>query len=162
MSQRSCWLELSDILVHSGQIHTVRDIISTPPEAGTEMTHCSSESAVPGNSLKRWYFSASHPISTSLICFTRLEGEKKADACTYGYINHPMHLFFLTHCLVELQQFGSVAISVAKVLYGTVRAMVDGAPRNLGALFSRSPALLCLEALALYSIRDYDASQVRS
>lgn len=64
-----------------------------------------------------------------------------------------MHCFFLAHCLVELQKFGSYALTVVKSLRGG--AVLSHAPP-----FTRSPAVLVQEALALYSVRDYDGSQV--
>ena len=56
---------------------------------------------------------------------------------------------------MELQQFGSQALDVVK----TLRSSVIG-QQNIGMSLSKSLFLSTQEALALYSLRDYESSQV--
>ena len=142
------------MLVNSGQIHTIRDVISAPPSsaaarpAGPAVSQRSSQSAP-----LKWYYTPDNPMSARLLEFV----QQSSQAVHGGYVNHPMHCFFLAHCLVELQKFGSHALAVVQTLYSAAGVSES----SVYCPFSRSPAVLVQEALALYSIRDYDGSQVR-
>ena len=144
------------MLVNSGKINTIRDVVSSPPADGIIGR------PPPPACLIKWYYSSQFPMSLDLFQFPEREGQTGKQNFHYGYINHPMHCFFLAHCLVELQKFGSHALPVVKTLCGNIRADKVNAISEEGSVcpFAHSPVVLMQEALALYAIRDYDSSQV--
>lgn len=143
-------------MVHSGQIHTIRDVLSAPPANATMAVRSSS---MFNDQPVRWFYDPGSAMSADLMEFTiPQESGHQNQEMQLGFLNHPMYCFFLAHCLVELQKFGSQALAVVKTLYSGMQGSAEAT--EVYCPFCRSPAVLVQEALALYSIRDYSSSQV--
>lgn len=148
--------------MNSNQIHTIRDVLAPPPSNAMIEVSLSDTVRTSSGKAFKWYYSPGAPMAAALYRFSHHSAAAPTVSPHYGYLNHPMHCFFLTHCLVDLQKFCSHALGVVKTIYGSVRESGSAADpvTTVSHPFLRSPAALVQEALALYSIRDYDSSQV--
>jgi hypothetical protein len=173
----SCWLEINTLIVQSNRAEAVVGHLLMPPPKGLETRAISGDHPIDNKEalLKaKFYFDARRPMSA---CLHVVASTSSVNGFELAFINHPMQLFFLSMCLVDLNPYAGLALDVVAMLRGDVVSAAECnssaslASSNVASspaihdvakpgVFALSPYVLVQEALALYSNRDYDGALV--